>query len=132
MQVNRYLKNKDMDHIDHALGRPVDPMAETYRNHFAASECEADQFTAPNWVETYRHSNLVGFRVTDVGRAALKAHLAEIGDKTRLYALTFHGEEMSPIAATSPSKAKYAKWLDWDTNDMTFKDFCQGVRVRLA
>lgn len=29
-EVNRYLKDKAMDHIDHALGRPVDPMDETY------------------------------------------------------------------------------------------------------
>ena len=29
--VNRYLEDKGMDRIDHALGRPVDPMRETYR-----------------------------------------------------------------------------------------------------
>lgn len=40
--VNRYLKDKAMDHIDHALGRPVDPLRESYRNHFYLCSDEGD------------------------------------------------------------------------------------------
>ncbi|MCL8000024.1 hypothetical protein M8994_17445 [Brucella sp. 21LCYQ03] len=33
--VNRYLKVKALDLIDHGLGRPTFPLQETYRNYFA-------------------------------------------------------------------------------------------------
>ncbi|WP_319533384.1 hypothetical protein [uncultured Cohaesibacter sp.] len=35
--VNRSLDDKAMDAIDHALGRPVDPMSESYRNYYCAA-----------------------------------------------------------------------------------------------
>lgn len=70
-RVNRYLKDKAMDHIDHALGRPVDPMGETYRNHFAtgADGKDAKQFAASsNWEKVGQRDDMAFFAVTDAGR----------------------------------------------------------------
>lgn len=131
-QVNRYLKDKGMDRIDHALGRPVDPITGGYRNYFCANEGEDDLFPAPHWQETNRAYDMVYYAVTRAGRVALARHLKDIGDKTRLYQITFYGEEMSPVAAKSHSQAKYKKWLEWDTSDLTFAEFLKGARVRLS
>ena len=52
MKVNRYLKDKAMDRIDHALGRPLNPLAETFRNHFAVEAEDtfaAEMRTSPHW-----------------------------------------------------------------------------------
>lgn len=38
MRVNRYLKDKAMDRMDHALGCPVDPMQETFRNYYVVGD----------------------------------------------------------------------------------------------
>lgn len=137
-QVNRYLKDKAMDHIDHALGRPVDPMAESYRNHFAA---DADSETAkafdasPFWSRNGKGApgGMAFYHVTTEGRQALKQHLKAIGDKHRLFAVTFEGHTQT-VVAESPSKARYSLWLDISDcrASLTFKRFCQSVAVRVA
>lgn len=42
LRVDRYLENQAMDHIDHALGRPLDPLGETYRNFYATGSRRFD------------------------------------------------------------------------------------------
>ena len=135
MQANRCLKDKAMDRIDHALGRPLDPMAESYRNWFAAnadSPEAAEMAASPHWLERGSHSDLRCFSVTDAGRCALRDHLREIGDQHRLWEVTFDGIT-STCVESSRSKARYSKWLDWsDSCDISFGDFARHARVRLA
>lgn len=137
-QVNRYLEDKAMDHIDHALGRPVDPMIETYRNHFAV---DADSKTAkafeasPFWRRNGKGApgGMAFYHVTDEGRQALAQHLKAIGDKHRIFNVTFDGHTQ-PVVAESASKARYSLWLDISDcfADLSFKKFCQSVTVRVA
>ena len=80
-QVNRYLKDKHFDRIDHALGRPVDPMVKSYRNHFAAdagSDLAAMFRASDHWREGRSDGDMAYFFVTDAGRAALRDHLGEV------------------------------------------------------
>lgn len=134
LNVNRHLKDKAMDHIDHALGRPVDPMGETYRAYFAACASEADAFRAsPHWREGQSASGLVWFYVTPAGRAALAAHLRGIGDKTRAFVVSWGGYE-TQVAAETRAAAKYRRWLEISDAlpDLTFKAFQATARVRVA
>lgn len=134
--VNRYLEDKMFDRIDHALGRPVDPMKETFRNHYATSADGqlAKEFDAsPFWTRTCIAPGRMAFYVvTDEGRKALAAHLKEIGDENRLYRVSYQGWETG-VAATSAGKAKYSVYLNLtDTDcDLTFAAFCRDARVRL-
>ena len=140
MQVNRYLKDKQMDHVDHALGRPVDPLADTLRDHFAVScDAERDEFRAlPFWREGKTMSGMTWFHVSDDGRRALASHLKEIGDQHRLFEVLYDpgGYETwpVPVAATSHSKARYSYYLDVSDcrPDLTYMEFCKDVSVRLA
>ena len=133
-QVNRYLADRDMDRIDHALGRPCDPMAETYRNHYA-TDMDHDLATRmaadPCWHMGPRVGNMVFFHVTDHGRRALKTHLRDIGDAHRLYDVSLDDYPPRQIAATSRSKARYDAWLKADL-DMPFGEFCKRSRVTLS
>ena len=136
MQVNRYLEDKAMDRIDHALGRPVNPLAQTYRDHFAASvgsRAAEEMAASPHWRAGGSDGKLQWFFVTRAGQEALRDHLREIGDQHRLYVVIWDGMEM-PCVATSPSKARYSKWLDVTDSccKVSFKDFCRAARVRLA
>lgn len=132
--VNRWLEDKAMDNIDHALGRPVDPMGETYRDHFATGGRLADAMAAsPNWEECGRHGDMRFFGVTLAGRQALAAHLKEIGEPHRSFKVLFAGYS-STIAATSAAKAKYSYWLKVSNcwSELTFGEFCRTARVRRA
>jgi len=124
-----------MDHIDHALGRPLDPMTESYRNYFAVSGGPlADEMAAsPFWHEGRPSGTMRFFAVTDEGRKALASHLREIGDKHRAYSITFDGH-VNTVIATSRSKAKYSYFLDLSDvcSDLTFKDFSSRASVRAA
>lgn len=136
MQVNRYLENKAMDHIDHALGRPVDPLGETYRNYFhVIGDTDLRRYFAhsPHWTCTGHTRDGAYFAVTDAGREALAAHLKHIGDKNRRFIVSWGGYDMDVIAET-PAKARYRKWLDIsDTDDsLSFAKFQRQSRVRLA
>lgn len=129
--INRCLADKAMDRIDHALGRPLNPMAETYRNFYSTSGAEADTMaSSPHWIEG-RPGSFRCFAVTDEGRAALAAHLREIADPHRAYAVTFAGHERMVIAG-SASKARYSHFLDLSDciPDLSFKDFCRRTTVR--
>ncbi|KIC42214.1 hypothetical protein RA27_02130 [Ruegeria sp. ANG-R] len=135
MQVNRYLKNKAMDKIDHALGRPANPKSPTYRNRFCVDtdSTEADAFRAsPHWTEGRSGFGSTLFWVNEHGRDALYEHLREIGDKHRLFVVTYQGTEMTPVASTSHAAAKYDAWLKLDWCDLPFGEFVRETRVRLA
>lgn len=137
--VNRYLKDKAMDRIDHALGRPADPMRETHRRYFAVGKDSdiAKGFRAsPHWEEAPPsgiNEDMRWFYVTDAGRMALRDHLKEINDRTRRYTVTYW-EYSDIVAAETPAKARYSKFLDvsdaW--SELTFAEFQRNSRVRLA
>lgn len=135
--VNRYLLDKAMDNIDHALGRPVDSLRETRRNYFAvddASPTAAAFRASPNWIFTAGvHGGMVIFSVTTAGREALRDHLREVGDKHRAYLVTFDGHSET-IAAESHAKAKYTYWLRVSDvrPDLKFGAFCRAATARLA
>lgn len=133
MQVNRYLKDPAMDHIDHALGRPCDPMAETTRNYFESGTVLMFEDN-PHWERLGSKFGAVWWGVTDAGRKALKAHLVEIGDKHRMFTVTHDGVDLQPEPATSHSAAKYAAWLSISDcrSALTFGDFVKTVSVRLT
>lgn len=134
--VNRYLKDKAFDHIDHALGRPVDPMRESYRNYFAAGvdSRNAKEFNvSPNWELFSQRDDMAYFGVTLAGRKALAAHLKQLGDKHRLYDVTYEGRTQA-VVAVSAAKAKHRLWLDISDCfcDLTFARFTKSASVRLS
>ncbi|WP_421358158.1 hypothetical protein [Agrobacterium rosae] len=135
-QVDRSLEDKEMDRIDHALGRPVDPTRETYRDHYATNSHGATGKGFDHSLNWKRGQSLPGgmtyFHVTDHGRQVLKQYLKAIGDNHRLFEVSFKGFT-STVVAVSASKAKYSYWLDVsDTSDISFREFCRSVSVRLA
>lgn len=133
--VNRRLKDKALDHIDHALGRPTWPIRESYRNYFA-TEAGSDlgrAFAAsPHWSASATSGRLTYFRVTSEGRDALAKHLAEVSND-RPYAVLFHGYT-GIVSAPTPAKARYRRFIEvrdaWC--ELTFKEFSSLARVRLA
>jgi hypothetical protein len=125
--VNRSLSVEPMDNIDHALGRPVDPMTATFRNFFATGMEQAEQFRAsPHWREVAHDV----FAVTDAGRVALRDHLRAIGDQHRAFTVTYEGRSWQ-VVARSRGAARYGAFLDLrDVNpDLTFRGFVTGSRV---
>lgn len=134
--VDRYLKDKAMDHIDHALGRPVEPLAPTHRNYFAATvgSAEALAFDAsPNWEPCGASGDMGFWRVSDEGRRTLAAHLKAIGDPHRPYAVTYEGTTVV-VAAKSASAAKYSLFLRVSDSfqELTFRKFVGRARSVLA
>lgn len=74
--INRHLDDEMMDNIDHALGRPENPMDETYRDHFEASASEAQSFVDSDyWDQTAP----TFFKVNIYGRRALRSYLMRMG-----------------------------------------------------
>ncbi len=135
-QVNRYLEDKPMDRIDHALGRPVDPGAETYRNYFYVigdTDLRRDMASSPHWQSEGATNEGEYFSVTHEGRAALAAHLKAIGDKHRRWIVSYAGYQMD-VVATTAAKARYRKWLAIsDVNEaLTFGEFQRKSKVRAA
>lgn len=85
-RVNRSLADPMMDDIDHALGRPTDPLGETFRNYYAANTGgpEAAAFDASPWWRRGRSdASLTGYIVTDEGRQALADHLSALAGLKR-------------------------------------------------
>lgn len=134
MEVDRYLENKAMDYIDHALGRPVDPLGDTYRNYFYVigdTDLRRQMAQSPHWVSCGLAGDGEQFSVSDEGRAALAAHLNAIGDKNRIFVISWNGYE-TPIVAETHAKARYQKWLEISDayQELTFADFQRTSRVR--
>lgn len=137
-KVNRHLKDKAMDHIDHALGRPVWPHRGSYRNHFAIDACSdiAASFDAsPHWRKGNSNGDMAFYYVTDAGRQALSDYLdsLDIGERYRAYVVTFEGQSWT-TAAKSRAHARYVEWLKVsDCNfELAFGDFIKRSTVRLA
>lgn len=82
MEADLYLKDKTFDRMHHALGRPVDPLGETYRNFLAAGldyKEINDMIDTGHWCDHGRFGLVRLLSVTDAGRQALKGHLDELG-----------------------------------------------------
>jgi hypothetical protein len=134
MQVNRSLSDPHFDRIDHALGRPLDPAVPSYRNHYAL----APDDPARDWLRVSEHWHRTGsvpgglevYAVTPAGRAALCAHLRELGERHRRYLVTYAGDT-SAIIATSRQKARYAAYLNRD-DCLSFAAFCHRATVSVA
>lgn len=132
--INRCLDDKAMDRIDHALGRPLNPIGETYRNFYSTDGSLTDEMAgSPFWCEGMRGTGFRSFCVTDAGREALAAHLKKIGDPYRAFVVTFDGHDRTVIAATR-DKARYNYFADLRDvlPDLTFKDYCRRASVRVA
>lgn len=134
--VNRYFVDKAIDHIDHALGRPVWPLRETYRNHFAtdANGGKAAEFDAsPHWTKTGQRDDMAYCSVTDLGRAALADHISDLPDPVQPFEVTFDGYTHI-VPERTRSRAKYAYYLvvsdAW--SELTFRAFCKRATVRRA
>lgn len=135
MQVNRYLKDKHFDHIDHALGRPVDPMGETYREYFAAntrSKTAREMASSPHWNYFGSAGDMSFFEVTTAGREALRDHLKAIGDRHRAFSIAWGGMTSTVIAETR-SKARYLAFLRISDvyPELTFREFQSAARVHI-
>ncbi|MVB04197.1 hypothetical protein GN325_20750 [Agrobacterium vitis] len=139
--VNRCLKDKAFDHIDHALGRPVDPMRESHRNYYA-TDAESDLAKAfgasENWkLASSTKSGMAYFHVTDAGRIALRNHLAchsvNMGRPWRAFAVEFNGYS-DTIPARSRGQAKYLRFLSVSDcyPSLKFGEFVKRANVRVA
>lgn len=133
--VNRYLADKALDDIDHALGRPVWPTRESHRNYFAtdADSDHARAFAAsPYWMLSGVQSGMSYYHVTDAGREALAAHLSEVGSKWRPYLVSYEGfERIVPAASASSARYSYFRDLIDVSPDLNFVAFASKARVRL-
>lgn len=136
MIVNRYLEDKQFDDMDHALGRPVDPLIETHRNYFATiGETELTKALKESryWTEGGKLADTTYFHVNQRGRRALKRHLKSIGDTNRNFNVTIDDCNIG-VVAKSHGEARYLAYLkmsDVDP-DMSFIDFCKRARACLA
>ncbi|MBX5021182.1 hypothetical protein [Rhizobium lentis] len=138
--VNRYLEDKAFDHMDHALGRPVDPMRESYRNYFATDvdSQEAKEFGASeNWELDGLIRGMAYFSVTDTGRKALKDHLDDevvhLGKPWRSFVVEFNGFS-ERIPAKSRAQARYLRYLNIADiyPSLKFGEFVRRSSVRVA
>lgn len=132
-RVNRYLKDKAFDHMDHALGRHFDPAGETFRNYFATEaggELAKEFDASPWWALNGVRNDMAYYHFTDAGIAELKAHLT-IHAPISAFVVSFNGYS-STVTAKSASAAKYDYWLGINDIycDLTFIEFCRSARVR--
>lgn len=134
-QVNRCLDDEMMDKIDHALGRPVNPLRESYRNRYCTDPKKGAAMFASGYFSMHRGPNGddVTMVVSNAGRRALADHLRKIQDPHRLFVVSFEGYELNQVAKTH-GEARYRKWRSIsDTDaDLHFIDFCRRSSVRLA
>ncbi|WP_176083150.1 hypothetical protein [Martelella sp. HB161492] len=134
--VNRHLSDPHFNRIDHALGRPVDPLAETYRSHYAIQEVD-QRFTelasSPHWERGQTVNGLTFFYVTESGRKALAEHLLSIKDRNRLFVVTWRGMP-AEYATTTGRKAKAAAWRDARDAfpSLKFGEFVREATVEVA
>lgn len=134
-RVNRYLDDKSIDHIDHALGRPIFPLRESYRNYFATcSGKQQEEFSAsPNWKKIGQRDDMAYFAVTETGRQTLSDYLAALEKPWKAFVVEFDGYT-SIVPAKSISAARYSNYLEvsdaW--SELRFADFMKRSKVRAA
>lgn len=134
--VNRYFPDKAIDRIDHALGRPVWPLRETYRNHYAtgAGGALAAEFDAsPHWTKDGQQGDMAFYSVTELGRKKLADHVSSQPDPWQPFLVTFDGYSLI-VPARTRGKAKYACYLAVSDSwaELTFSQFCKRSTVRRA
>lgn len=134
--VNRWLRDKAMDRIDHALGRPVWPLRGSYRNHYATDangSLAIDFGFSPHWEFIGGSGDMAYFGVTHAGRQALCEHLSVIGEPHRAFAVTYEGFT-TIVAAPSRAAARYREFLAISDCccDLTFGEFMRASIVRAA
>lgn len=131
-KVNRYLKDKALDLIDHALGRPTFPLDVTYRNYFAigAESDLAKNFSESlNWRKSGQRDDMAYFAVTELGRHALADHLKQLPDN-KIFVVSYW-EWSKIVTAKSRSAARYDVYRDVnDAYDIPFVDFLKASSVR--
>ena len=130
--VNRRIDDPDMLRIYHALGRPLDPMQDTYRDYFAenAGTVLADKMRASrHWDGGTTRGDLVYFHVTAAGREALAAYLKTTGDRWRRFVIRWQNFPIE-ICERTRGKAMYAAWLQVrDCYSVTFGEFVSQARL---
>ncbi|MCD0415723.1 hypothetical protein LOC51_00715 [Rubrivivax sp. JA1024] len=134
MQVNRSLPDETMDMIDHALGRPLDPLSKSFRNHFVTGGETADAMAAcPFWREARSFGDDRCFTVTDAGRSALAEYLKQIGDPHRAFVMSYRGETTT-IVATNRDRAlrSYYVAISDVMPDLTYRGFLRKAKVHVA
>jgi hypothetical protein len=135
-KINRCLPDKAMDNIDHALGRPMWPLKETYRNKFAVDmvSSAAEKFKAsPHWeLFAVDKSGMGYFCVTEKGCKALSDYL-KANDPHKAFVVTFWGYD-TIVPAVSRGSAKYNLWLKISDcySELTFGEFVKKARVERA
>lgn len=131
-KVNRYLTDKAMDRIDHALGRPTFPLQETYRNHFATDvdSNRAKEFSRSlHWRKCGQNGDMAFFAVTDLGRHALADHLKQLPDN-RIFVVSYW-EWTKIVTAKSRAAARYDVFREVsDCGDISFSEFLKVSSVR--
>lgn len=130
--VNRYLKDKALDLIDHALGRPIFPLKETYRNYYATgtdSKLAKEFSKSLHWRKSGQNGDMAYFAVTELGRHALADHLKLLPDN-KIFVVSYW-EWSKIVTAKSRSAARYDVYRDVsDAFDVPFVDFLKASSVR--
>lgn len=130
--VQRRIDDADMRRIYHALGRPLDPMQDTYRDYFA--ECAGTVLSgqmraSPYWCGGTTRGDLVYFHVTDAGREALAAYLKQTGDRWRRFVIRWQDFHIE-ICERTRGKAMYVAWLQVsDSYSVSFGEFVRQARL---
>jgi len=133
MHNNRSLDDPVMNELDHALGRPTDVDIHT-RNFFGVSiggDQETEMLANPYWKLSRRFMGTAGFSVSNAGKEALRAYLAEHWTPPKKWSVTWNGFTET-VEGSTRSKAKYNKWLEMDTFDILFGDFLRECSIKSA
>ena len=133
--VNRALDNEAMDHIDHALGRPLFPLQETFRNFFATEvggPLALSLSISPHWRLAGVREGMACYVVTDAGRRALATHI-EASNGFRAFDVHWRGHSRRiPAETASKARYKYYLMLKEVCPDLGFSEFCSAAHVRRA
>lgn len=133
--VNRYLKDKELDQVDHALGRPVWPLRESYRNHYATEaggEIAIAFDQSAHWKRGGTHGRMAFYHVTQEGRAALAEHLTFIPSAKAFVVRYQRHESIIPAATAAKARYAYFRLIREVCPDLTFVEFATDARVRAA
>jgi hypothetical protein len=120
-----------MDELDHALGRPDDPVLDTTRNFFGVGEddaCVDDMKNNPHWKLSRVFMGTAGFVVSTEGKVALHEYLHKNWTPPKRYDVTWMDSTQTIVAKTAGA-AKYSLWLDCDFTDLPFGEFLKESKA---